>query len=59
MPDVDEVVGEKRLAFPLVVADKGAFEADGGQLSDLALRIFRGDGLLQVMVRMDHTLLRQ
>ena len=41
-----------------VVADKSAFEKDG-QLVDLALQIFRGDGNLQVMVRMDRTLIRQ
>lgn len=41
-----------------VVADRSAFEKDG-QLVDLALQIFRGDGLLQVFVRMDHTLIRQ
>jgi hypothetical protein len=42
-----------------VVVDKSAFETDGGQLADLALQIFRGDGLLQVAVAMDHTLIRQ
>jgi uncharacterized protein (TIGR02268 family) len=42
-----------------VVVDKSAFESKEGQLVDLALQIFRGDGLLQVMVRMDHTLIRQ
>jgi uncharacterized protein (TIGR02268 family) len=42
-----------------VVVDKSAFEAEGGQLVDLALQIFRGDGLLQVAVAMDHTLIRQ
>jgi uncharacterized protein (TIGR02268 family) len=41
-----------------VVADKSAFEKEG-QLVDLALQIFRGDGLLQLMVRMDHTLIRK
>jgi hypothetical protein len=42
-----------------VVVDKSAFQMDGGQLADLALQIFRGDGLLQVAVTMDHTLIRQ
>jgi hypothetical protein len=42
-----------------VVVDKSAFQTDGGQLVDLALQIFRGDGLLQVAVTMDHTLIRQ
>jgi hypothetical protein len=42
-----------------VVVDKSAFQTDGGQLADLALQIFRGDGLLQVFVTMDHTLIRQ
>jgi hypothetical protein len=42
-----------------VVADKSAFESKEGQLVDLALQIFRGDGLLQVAVKMDHTLIRK
>ncbi|WNG40481.1 DUF2381 family protein [Archangium violaceum] len=42
-----------------VVVDESAFQTDGGQLADLALQIFRGDGLLQVAVTMDHTLIRQ
>ncbi|NNB94366.1 DUF2381 family protein [Corallococcus exiguus] len=42
-----------------VVVDKSAFEDKEGQLADLALQIFRDDGLLQVFVAMDHTLLRQ
>ena len=42
-----------------VVADKSAFETEGGQLADLFLQIFRGDGFLQVAVAMDHTLIRQ
>nr|WP_241759076.1 DUF2381 family protein [Pyxidicoccus parkwaysis] len=42
-----------------VVADKSAFELDDGRLTDLALQIFRRDGLLQVMVKMEHTLLRK
>jgi hypothetical protein len=41
-----------------VVVDKSAFETEGGQLTDLALQIFRGDGLLQVAVTLDHTLVR-
>ena len=42
-----------------VVVDASAFENREGKLADLALQVFRGDGLLQVMVRMDHTLLRK
>jgi hypothetical protein len=42
-----------------VVADKSAFQTDDGQLTDLALQIFRGDGLLQVYVKLEHTLIRQ
>nr|WP_233595505.1 MULTISPECIES: DUF2381 family protein [Corallococcus] len=42
-----------------VVADKSAFETTEGQLTDLALQIFRDDGLLQVAVTMDHTLIRK
>jgi hypothetical protein len=42
-----------------VVVDKSAFEMEGGQLADLALQIFRGDGLLQVAVAMEHTLIRK
>lgn len=42
-----------------VVADRSAFETEGGQLADLVLQIFRGDGLLQVSVPMDHALVRQ
>ena len=42
-----------------VVVDKSAFETEGGELADLALQIFRGDGLLQVAVALDHTLIRQ
>lgn len=42
-----------------VVVDKSAFHTDGGQLADLILQLFRGDGLLQVAVAVDHTLLRQ
>nr|WP_141326788.1 DUF2381 family protein [Myxococcus sp. AB025B] len=42
-----------------VVVDKSAFLKDGQQLADLALQIFRGDGLLQVAVAMERTLIRQ
>lgn len=40
-----------------VVVDESAFEQEG-QLVDLALQIFRGDGHLQVAVAMEHTLIR-
>lgn len=42
-----------------VVVDRSSFELEGGQLADLALQIFRGDGLLQVAVAMEHALVRQ
>jgi hypothetical protein len=42
-----------------VVVDKSAFETKDGQLEDLALQIFRADGLLQVAVTLEHTLIRQ
>lgn len=42
-----------------VVVDKSAFETEGGQLADLALQIFRGDGLLQVAVALEHSLIRK
>ncbi|WP_434301107.1 DUF2381 family protein [Corallococcus exiguus] len=42
-----------------VVVDKSSFELEGGQLADLAIQIFRGDGLLQVAVAMEHALVRQ
>lgn len=42
-----------------VVVDKSAFETEDGKLVDLALQIFRGDGLLQVAVALEHTLIRQ
>ncbi|WP_404365320.1 DUF2381 family protein [Corallococcus coralloides] len=42
-----------------VVVDRSSFEVEGGQLADLALQIFRGDGLLQVAVAMEHALVRQ
>lgn len=41
-----------------VVVDKSAFDSHEG-LVDLALQIFRGDGLLQVAVEMEHTLVQQ
>ena len=42
-----------------VVVDKSAFLMDDGQMTDLALQIFRGDSLLQLYVKLDHTLIRQ
>lgn len=42
-----------------VVVDKSAFETKDGNLSDLALQIFRGDGLLQVAVALEASLIRQ
>jgi hypothetical protein len=42
-----------------VVVDRSAFETKDGELVDLALQIFRGDGLLQVAVTLEHTLIRQ
>lgn len=42
-----------------VVADKSAFMTDDGQLTDLALQIFRGDGLLQVFVKLERTLVQK
>ena len=42
-----------------VVADKSAFMTDDGQLTDLALQIFRGDGLLQVYVKLERTLVQK
>ncbi|AFE03855.1 hypothetical protein COCOR_01076 [Corallococcus coralloides DSM 2259] len=42
-----------------VVVDRSSFELEGGQLADLALQIFRADGLLQVAVAMEHALVRQ
>lgn len=41
-----------------VVADQSAFESKEG-LVDLFLEIFREDGLLQVTVMLDHTLIRE
>jgi uncharacterized protein (TIGR02268 family) len=42
-----------------IVVDRSAFETDGGQLTELALQLFRGDGLLQVAVTLSPTLLEQ
>jgi uncharacterized protein (TIGR02268 family) len=42
-----------------VVVDKNAFETKDGNLTDLALQIFRGDGLLQVAVALEASLIRQ
>ena len=42
-----------------VVVDKSAFETNEGQLADLALQLFRRDGLLQVMVKLDRKLIRK
>ena len=42
-----------------VVVDRSAFETGGGQIAELALQLFPGDGLLQVAVALDPTLLRQ
>ncbi|HYO68764.1 MAG TPA: DUF2381 family protein [Archangium sp.] len=42
-----------------VVADKSAFLTDDGRLTDLALQIFRGDGLLQVFVKLERTLIQK
>ncbi|HVG57845.1 MAG TPA: DUF2381 family protein [Hyalangium sp.] len=42
-----------------VVVDKKAFATKNGDLTDLALQIFRGDGLLQVAVTLEASLIRQ
>ncbi|NRD55789.1 DUF2381 family protein [Corallococcus exiguus] len=42
-----------------VVVDRSAFLTDDGQLTDLALQIFRGDGLLQVVVKLEHTIVQK
>lgn len=42
-----------------VVVDGSAFQAGEGHLDALALQIFRGDGILQVAVTLEHTLIRQ
>ncbi|WP_224368569.1 DUF2381 family protein [Hyalangium versicolor] len=41
-----------------VVVDKSAFETKDGDMTDLALQIFRGDGLLQVAVTLEASLIR-
>jgi hypothetical protein len=56
--DRTEIVADQSGKIAVVV-DKSAFETKDGQLADLVLQIFRGDGLLQVAVTMDHTLIRQ
>jgi uncharacterized protein (TIGR02268 family) len=42
-----------------VVVDESAFETKGGGMTDLALQIFRGDGLLQVAVTVEASLIRK
>lgn len=42
-----------------VVVDKSAFQTDDGKLTDLALQIFRRDGVLQLYVNLVHMLIRQ
>jgi hypothetical protein len=42
-----------------VVADQSAFETETGELVDLALQIFGSDGLLQVLVTMERTLIQK
>ncbi|KFE64450.1 hypothetical protein DB31_2244 [Hyalangium minutum] len=42
-----------------VVVDKSAFETKDGGMTDLALQIFRGDGLLQVAAVLEASLIRQ
>jgi hypothetical protein len=42
-----------------VVVDKSAFQTKEGELVDLALQIFRGDGLLQVAVALEHSLVEK
>jgi uncharacterized protein (TIGR02268 family) len=42
-----------------VVVDKSAFETKNGDMTDLALQIFRGDGLFQVAVTMEAALIRK
>ncbi len=42
-----------------MVADQSAFETETGELVDLALPLFGGDGLLQVMVTMERTLIQK
>jgi uncharacterized protein (TIGR02268 family) len=42
-----------------VVVDEGAFKTKGGDMTNLALQIFRGDGLLQVAVTLEASLIRK
>lgn len=42
-----------------VVADKSAFLTNDGRITDLALQIFRGDGLLQVFVKLERSLVQK
>ena len=42
-----------------VVVDESAFKTKGGDMTDLALQIFRGDGLLQVAVALEASLIRK
>ncbi|WP_233585075.1 DUF2381 family protein [Corallococcus sp. CA054B] len=42
-----------------VVVDRSAFLTDDGQFTDLALQIFRGDGLLQVVVKLERTIVQK
>jgi hypothetical protein len=43
----------------VVVVDESAFKSRDEQLADLILQIFRGDGLQQVAVVLEHTLVQQ
>jgi hypothetical protein len=52
-------IGPGQTGIITVVVDQSAFEIKDGKLTDLALQIFRGDGLLQVAVALEHTLIRQ
>jgi hypothetical protein len=42
-----------------VVVDQSAFATKNGDMTDLALQIFRGDGLLQVAVTLEASLIRK
>ena len=42
-----------------IVVDKSAFETKSGDMTDLALQVFRGDGLLQLAVTLEASLLRE
>lgn len=42
-----------------VVVDQSAFAGKGGQWVDLALDIFRDDGLIEVAVTLDHSLIQE